>query len=77
VRGYFLKTMTAQEDSDQLRHSQILARALSSVVGARTVHMLFRKLEEIRLSLWLEEEMRARFGSKHRAKEEILPDMPA
>ena len=72
VRGYFLKTMTAQEDSDQLRHRQILARALSSVVGARTVNMLFRKLEEIRLSLWIEEEMRARFGSKRRAKEEIL-----
>jgi len=34
--------------------------------------MLFRKLEEIRLSLWIEEEMRARFGSKGRAKEEIL-----
>ena len=30
VRGYFLKTMTAQEDSGQLRHSQSLARALSS-----------------------------------------------
>jgi penicillin-binding protein 1A len=72
VRGYFLKTMTAQEDSDQLRHSQTLARALSSVIGARTVNMLFRKLEEIRLSLWVEEEMRARFGSKRRAKEEIL-----
>ena len=34
--------------------------------------MLFRKLEEIRLSLWVEGEMRARFGSKRRAKEEIL-----
>ena len=72
VRGYFLKTMTAQENSDQLRHSQTLARALSSVIGARTVNMLFRKLEEIRLSLWIEEEMRTRFGSKRRAKEEIL-----
>jgi penicillin-binding protein 1A len=72
VRGYFLKSMTAQEDGGPLRHSQILARALSSVVGARTVNMLFRKLEEIRLSLWIEEEMRARFGSKRRAKEEIL-----
>jgi len=72
VRGYFLKTMTAQENSDHLRHKQGLARALSSVVGARTVNMLFRKLEEIRLSLWIEEEMRARFGSKRRAKEEIL-----
>jgi penicillin-binding protein 1A len=72
VRGYFLKTMTAQENSDHLRHKQSLARALSSVVGARTVNMLFRKLEEIRLSLWIEEEMRVRFGSKRRAKEEIL-----
>ena len=72
VRGYFLKTMTAEENSDQLRHSQVLARALSSVVGARTVNMLARKLEEIRLSLWVEREMKARFGSKRRAKEEIL-----
>ena len=34
--------------------------------------MLVRKLEEIRLSLWVETEMQARFGSKRRAKEEIL-----
>jgi membrane peptidoglycan carboxypeptidase len=72
VRGYFLKTMTAQEDGGPLRHQQGVARVLSSIVGARTVNMLFRKLEEIRLSLWIEEEMRARFGSKRRAKEEIL-----
>jgi membrane peptidoglycan carboxypeptidase len=72
VRGYFLKTMTAQENSDQLRHSQTLARALSCVIGARTVNMLARKLQEIRLSLWVEGEMQARFGSKRRAKEEIL-----
>jgi penicillin-binding protein 1A len=72
VRGYFLKTMMAQETSDQLQHSQALARVLSYVIGARTVNMLFRKLEEIRISLWLEEEMQARFGSKRRAKEEIL-----
>ena len=72
VRGYFLKTMTAQENSDQLQHSQSLARALSRVIGARTVNMLARKLEEIRLSLWVEKEMQARFGSKRRAKEEIL-----
>jgi membrane peptidoglycan carboxypeptidase len=72
VRGYFLKSTTAQENSDQLRYTQGLARALSRVVGARTVNMLIRKLEEIRLSLWLEAEMRTRFGSKRRAKEEIL-----
>ena len=34
--------------------------------------MMLRKREEIRLSLWLEQEMRERFGSKRRAKEEIL-----
>ncbi len=72
VRGYFLKTMTAQENSDQLRHGQGLARALARLIGARTVNMMFRKLEEIRLSFWIEGEMRARFGSKRRAKEELL-----
>jgi len=72
VRGYFLRTMTVQENSDQLRHSQGAAQALSYLIGARTVNMLFRKLEEIRLSLWVEEEMQTRFGSKRRAKEEIL-----
>jgi penicillin-binding protein 1A len=72
VRGYFLKPMMAQENSEHLRHSQGIARVLSSVIGARMVNMLFRKLEEIRLSLWLEQEMEVFFGSKHRAKEEIL-----
>ncbi len=72
VRGYFLKAMTAQEDSDRLHHRQVLARAFASVIGARMVNMLFRKLEEIRLSLWVEKEMRTRFGSKRRAKEELL-----
>jgi penicillin-binding protein 1A len=72
VRGYFLRIMTAQENSDQLRHKQSMAIALSYVVGARTVNMLFRKLEEIRLSLWIEGEMQTLFGSKRRAKEEIF-----
>ena len=34
--------------------------------------MLARKVEEIRLSLWVEEQMQKHFGSKRRAKEEIL-----
>jgi len=72
VRGYFLKAMTAQENSGQLRHGQLLARLLSGVIGARTVNMLARKVEEIRLSLWVEEQMQKHFGSKRRAKEEIL-----
>jgi len=64
VRGYFLKTMTAQEDSDRSGTGRSWLRALSSVVGARTVNMLFRKLEEIRLSLWIEERDAGAFGSK-------------
>ncbi len=72
VRGYFLKGLTTRENSDQLRHGQGVARVLARLIGARTVNMLFRKLEEIRLSFWIEEEMRARFGSKRRAKEELL-----
>lgn len=72
VRDYFLQKITGQENSNQLRHGVLSTRALSFVIGARTVNMLMRKLEEIRLSFWVEEEMRKQFGSKRRAKEEIL-----
>jgi penicillin-binding protein 1A len=72
VRGNFLRRVTAQENSYQLRSTGFVARMLSLVIGARSVNMLARKREEIRLSLWLEQEMRERFGSKRRAKEEIL-----
>ena len=72
VRGHFLKNLTAQENSSQLRHGGLLPRALSIAIGPRSVNMQLRKLEEIRLSLWVEKEMQERFGSKRRAKEEIL-----
>jgi len=78
VRCHFLKdltvfqNMTAQENSNQLRHGMLLPRALSYMIGSRSVNMLVRKLEEIRLSLWVENKMQERFGSKRRAKEEIL-----
>ena len=72
VRGYFLQTVTAQENSNQLRHDGLWAHGLSYLIGARSVNMVVRKVEEIRLALWLEKEMRKRFGSKRRAKEEIL-----
>src|SRR5512147_820291 len=78
VRGHFLKdltvfqNMTAEENSNQLRHGVLLPRVLSYMVGSRSVNMLVRKLEEIRLSLWVENKMQERFGSKRRAKEEIL-----
>ena len=72
VRGNFLRRVTAQENSYELRHTGLAAGLLSSVMGARSVNMLARKREEMRLSLWLEQAMRERFGSKRRAKEEIL-----
>jgi len=72
VRGHFLKSLTAKENSHQLQYAGIVPLAISNAIGARTVNMLVRKLEEMRLSLWIEEEMQRRFGSKRQAKEEIL-----
>ena len=72
VRGVFLASQTSRENSYQLQNGCFLARALSSVIGARNVNMVLRKREEMRLTLWLEEQMQERFGSKRRAKEEIL-----
>lgn len=72
VRGVFLRRETAQENSYQLRTSGVGATALAGLVGARNANMFMRKREEMRLALWIEQDMRARFGSKRRAKEEIF-----
>jgi penicillin-binding protein 1A len=72
VRGYFLRDLTQQENSHLLRHGGLAARVLSSMIGARGVNMLARKREEMRLSVWLEQQMRELYGSKRRAKEEIF-----
>jgi len=72
VRGQFLRGLTALENSHQLRPAGFVARALSSVIGSRSVNMLARKREEMRLSVWLEQQTRERYGSKRRAKEEIF-----
>ncbi len=67
VRAYFLRDLTDKENGNQLQPG-----ALSYLIGARSAKKLARKLEEIRLSLWVEKAMQERFGSKRRAKEEIL-----
>jgi penicillin-binding protein 1A len=72
VRGYFLQRLTSQENSYTRRNFGFAARAMSSLIGERNVNMVFRKREEMRLSMWLEEQMREQFGSKRRAKEEIF-----
>ena len=72
VRGCFLRGLTSQENSYTLRDLGLAPRALASLIGERNVNMVLRKREEIRLSLWLEQQMGKQFGSKRRAKEEIL-----
>jgi penicillin-binding protein 1A len=72
VRGVFLQGQTSRENSYELRNAGLLSRVLSTAIGARNANMTLRKREEIRLSLWVEQQMRDQFGTKRRAKEEIL-----
>jgi penicillin-binding protein 1A len=72
VRCYFLQDLTIRENSDILVDGGPATRALAAIVGVRATNKLLRKTEEIRLSLWIEQEMRRRYGSKSRAKREIF-----
>jgi penicillin-binding protein 1A len=72
VRGVFLRGQASGAPADQRRSPRFLFRVLSSAIGERNAMMVLRKREEIRLTLWVEQEMRERFGSKRRAKEEIF-----
>jgi penicillin-binding protein 1A len=72
VRGYFLRHMTVQEEGGTLVGDSLLALAASKILGVPATNKLARKIEEIRLTLWLENEMARRYGSKLRAKQEIL-----
>ena len=73
VRGYFLQDLTSRPDGDSLfRHGIGPPRLLAVALGAAATNKLLRKLEEVRLTLWLEEEMQHRYGSRERAKQEIF-----
>jgi penicillin-binding protein 1A len=72
VRGHFLKGLTAGENSRSLQGIGRLTRSVAYVLGARNANMIARKVEELRLSLWIEEEMTRQFGTKRRAKEELF-----
>ena len=72
VRGYFLRDRWSRENDATLFRDPLTARLLSVLVGVPTTNKLFRKLEEVRLALWLEEAMSRRFGSRERAKREIF-----
>jgi penicillin-binding protein 1A len=72
VRGYFLRDRWSSENGSTLFRDNLTWRLFSVVVGVSTTNKLFRKLEEMRLALWLEEAMTRRFGSRERAKREIF-----
>src|SRR5881296_824676 len=72
VRGYFLRDRWSRENDVTLFHDNLTWRLFSVVVGTPTTNKLFRKLEEVRLALWLEEAMTRRFGSREQAKREIF-----
>jgi penicillin-binding protein 1A len=72
VRGYFLRDRVSGEHGAALFRDSVTSRILSAAVGVPTTNKLLRKLEEIRLALWLEEEMRWRYGSQEQAKREIF-----
>jgi penicillin-binding protein 1A len=72
VRGYFLQKLSSTKNSNSLQHEGILPHVLAFVIGVPGTNKLLLKIETIRLSLWIEGEMRKQYGSKRRAKEEIL-----
>lgn len=72
VRGYFLRDLTTRENGEALIGRGLTPRLLSTIFGVRATNKLVRKLEEVRLSLWLEDELRRRYGSRLRAKREIF-----
>jgi penicillin-binding protein 1A len=72
VRGYFLRDRWSRENGAALFHDSLTSRLLSRVVGVPNTNKLLRKLEEVRLALWLEKEMIRRFGSRVQAKREIF-----
>jgi penicillin-binding protein 1A len=73
VRGYFLQQITSRPDADALFHAGMAPpRLLSMVLGASAMNKLLRKMEEVRLTLWLEREMRRRYGSQEQGKREIF-----
>ena len=72
VRGYFLRDLTRSERSGVLVRNGVTPRLQSMALGVSATNMLLRKLEEVRLTLWLENEMRRRYGSQEQAKREIF-----
>jgi penicillin-binding protein 1A len=72
VRGFFLQKLTSAKNSNTLQQEGLLSHVLAFVIGVPGTNRFLLKVEEMRLSLWIEGEMQKRYGSKRRAKEELL-----
>jgi penicillin-binding protein 1A len=72
VRGYFLQKLISTKSSNTLQHPNLFSHVLAFAIGAPGANKVLLKIEEMRLSLWIEGEMQKRYGSKRRAKEELL-----
>lgn len=73
VRVYFLQDLTRRRDDDAIFHLGLAPpRLLALLVGAPATNKLLRKMEEVRLTFWLEEAMTRKYGSKAVAKKEIF-----
>ena len=72
VRGYFLQELTSTKNSNTLQHQGVLSHLLAFVIGVPGANRVLLKVEEMRLASWIEGEMRKRYGSKRKAKEELL-----
>ena len=72
VRGWFLADLTRREREPGLQSSAPAARLAAIFLGAPAANVLVRKVEEVRIALWLERELERRLGSKRSAKEAIL-----
>jgi hypothetical protein len=57
VRGYFLERLSSTENAAVAQHHGFLPRVLAGFIGAPSTNKLLRKLEEMRLSLWVEKEL--------------------
>jgi len=72
VRGYFLQNLISTKNGNTLQHQGLCSHVLAFVIGVPGANKVLLKVEEMRLSLWIEGEMQKRYGSKRRAKEELL-----
>jgi penicillin-binding protein 1A len=72
VRGYFLQNLVSAKNSNTLQHHGVFSHVLALFIGVPGANKFLLKVEGMRLALWIEAEMQKRFGSKRRAKEELL-----